>query len=164
MLRKTHGGRNVKKLIGAAVSVYVALAVVFLAATLARAGDIEDRNYSVTCQLALVSTGTYVIAGELLGIYVDLPATNPACGFTVTTKDGQTLFSKTAVTADTYYRPSGGVLHDATGAAVDSATILGTNCTYRPWVMDSEVYVVMTNNASSRTGTNTYGVKLVYRR
>jgi hypothetical protein len=130
----------------------------------------DDRNYEFTVPMAQAKTGsTYVVRGELKGIYVDVYNTTTTCGVSVVEMDSamsntvQTLFSVANIGADTFYPILNGPNVDANGATIDTdTTAAGTNRLYTPFAISGPVRVIVTNATVSAATTNTYKLKLIF--
>ena len=136
--------------------VIVALALVAIAPAMAQ---MEAREYASTHAGAVAKSNTYSLRGELVSVFVDIPA-NGTTAVSVVMSPGGTIFSKSGITADTLFNPRLS-LHKTTGDAwPEQVSDSTTNAVPGIIAMAGDVTVVTT---PTTTTTNDYKVYLIYK-
>ena len=140
----------------------IALAVsAFIAAT--ASAQMADTDFAVSLVGTNTAAKTYVIRGELEGIYVDVPAN--ATNTVVITSEQGTLLSKASIAADVWYLPRVAT-HTTAGAA--ATFVGGTNDTANVWyskaAMAGPITVTVTGENAALTNATTTTVTLIYRK
>ena len=107
--------------------------------------------YTNTVVATGASTNTYVIRGEIDSVYVDFTA---GCTGTVSVTDAYgTIFTNSAIAADTQYFPS--------RERQTTAGAGGTTTNYTRYVAAGEVSVVVVGEVAAGV-TNSYTVTVIY--
>lgn len=124
-----------------------------LVGTFSASAELGDRSWT---DISVTNTGasvrTIAINGEIEGVQVTVPSGQTG---TVSVVDSvQTIFSKTAINATTFFGVRGFVTDNAGNA-------LSTNTFVRKFPSTGIATVTVTGVSS---GTNTYGVKVIYSR
>jgi hypothetical protein len=141
---------------------FISVAVLAALASVAGAA-MDSRDYSSTLVTTAASTQSFTLRGTLNCVYVDLP-TGKTATVAVATSEG-TVFTKADIAADTAFYPAIPMVKAADGAA--ATFVGGTNDTANAWyakpALAGLVTVTVTPKAET-TGTNTYGVRVIYDR
>ena len=140
--------------------VIVALALVAIAPAMAQ---MEAREYASTHVATAAASNTYALRGELLGLYVDMPAGSPTATVLVVASPHGTIFSRAGITADGLYSPRLST-HTTGGAAWPGqldATSSSTNVLQALIPLAGNVTVTVT--PTTQVVTNDYKVHLIYR-
>jgi hypothetical protein len=145
----------------------IALAVTAFMATTVSA-QIADTDFAVSLVGTNTAAKTYVIRGELEGVYVDVPA-NATNTVVITSKQG-TLLSKASIAADVWYLPRLAT-HTTAGAAATFNVYSSTNSLtanaqtwYSKAAMAGPITVTVTGENAGLTNSTTTTVTLIYRK
>lgn len=140
------------------------IGIVALAAQFASAA-MDDRDFTVAVTGLGTNSTSYVLRGELKGVYVDVPASQT--GTVSVTSSQATLFSKADITTDAFYLPRTGI-HQYTGAAATFNTYSSTNSLqanaqtiYDAFPMAGSITVTVIGQTAGTTAVN-YVVTLIY--
>ena len=111
----------------------------------------DSRDFSASTITTNAASSTFVLRGELSGIYATIP-TGKTCTVAVATSEG-TVFSKSLTASGAFFPRV--ACHDIAGAVTNSiagfAPLAGpVTATFTP--------------AAATTGTNAYAVKVIYNR
>ena len=140
------------KQIGTLLAAFVMLAGVGLA-------DMDSKDYNIAVIGNTTGSASYVVRGELEGVYVNVPAGTMTGTVTVATAH-ETLFTR-AITADGMYRPRVST-HTTAGAA--ATFVGGTNNVANPWYSKAAMAGIVTVTvAQDGPGTN-WVVTLLYKK
>jgi hypothetical protein len=133
------------------------LAMLFIALVVGvTMAEMNDSLFGVAYTPASTNSQSMVIRGELRGVYIDTLSNNgTVTGKVTVASQGVTIFEKTAITADVFYRPMLPA-HDSTGAMANAAT----NQVYMFAPLSSAVTVTWLDLGSSSNGT--VNVRLIY--
>jgi hypothetical protein len=119
----------------------------------------DDRDYQITVIATATNSVSYVLRGELEGVYVEVPTGKTG---TVTVASEQaTLFSKADIAATTYFPvriplvSTAGVALTAVDAGSNTNAIVGKAAMAGP---------IAATVVGAGTGTNTWNIKLIYKR
>ena len=138
--------------------VIVALALVAIAPAMAQ---MEAREYASSHVATAAASNTYALRGELLGIYVDMPAGSPTATVAVAASPHGTIFSRAGITADGLYSPRLQV-HNTAGVAQSQVNAESTtNAVLGLIPLSGNVTVTVT--PTTQIVTNDYKVHLIYR-
>lgn len=100
-----------------------------------------------------VGTTTGIVKGEIFSIRMD-GATGKTNAIAITTAEGETLLSVSALTADATYYPRIGVNKASDGSAISIVTTTGTNTLYSGNIGVASLLTMTVTPAASTTGTN----------
>jgi hypothetical protein len=139
-----------KKRIGFLTMLFIALMV---GVTMA---EMDDNLFGVAYTPSTTNSQTKVIRGELRGVYIDTQSNNgTVTGKVTVASQGVTVFEKTAIIADAFYRPMLPA-HDSAGAMANAST----NQVYVFPPLCSAVTVTWLDLGSASNGT--VNVRLIY--
>jgi len=149
-----HGENNMKKLLTIAACLLIGLS------TFARA-DMNDVSLAIVANAEVASAKTVTLRGELYSVYVDCPAGRTGT-VAVASSEG-TLFSKSGIVTDTWFRPR---VADQTTAGVDITEVgySATNTIYGKAAMAGPITVTVTQGTGETNLLSTWNVKLIYKR
>lgn len=133
------------------------LAALVCSGALAAVAGMEAQKYEFTLATTSAGTNSYVLRGELFGVYVDCAASKT--NTVLITDEHGTIFNKSGLTTDAHYP----LLYAAYDSAAAAIVTDSTNAVYMPRALASEVTVVVTP-AAGTTGTNDFKVYLLYKR
>jgi len=138
------------------------MVITMLLGSLVSFAEMNDKLFSVSYVPSTTNSSTAVVRGELCGIYVDTQADNGSISGTLSiTSMGVTIFSKAAITADSFFRPML-LAQDSAGADIDWATDAGTtNRLYVLPPMAGSVTVQWLDGGSASNGT--VNIRLIYK-
>jgi len=140
---------------------------VCLLAVYAASGQMDSLTVTHSLITTNSATDTYVLRGEIEGVYVDVAATKT--NVILITSEEQTIFSAT-VSADKYY-PIAAPLYGTTGSALtESYSIwdnitnsVGTNPLYGKIAVAGDV-TIRAAGAADTTGTNAVSVTVIWKK
>jgi len=119
--------------------------------------DMDNKDYNIAVIGNTTGSASYVVRGELEGVYVKVPAGTMTGTVTVATSQ-ETLFTR-AITADGMYRPRVST-HTTAGAA--ATFVGGTNNVANPWYSKAAMAGIVTVTVvQDGPGTN-WVVTLLY--
>jgi hypothetical protein len=120
-------------------------------------GAMDDKDFSSTVVGAGTGTVSYVLRGELAGIYVDVETASTTTQTVTLASSQQTLFTKD-MSADGWY-PLQYAQYGSTGSALTFDSTTGTNAWYNNAPMAGLITLTVTGkNAASSTNTTTVTV------
>lgn len=123
--------------------------------------DMWDTDFAIAAVSTNATAKTVTLRGELHSVYVDVAAGSTG---TVTVASAQgTLFTKTALTTDTWFHPR---VVEQTTAGVNITEVIGSDtntASYGKAAMAGPITVTVTQETAA-TNTATYNIKLIYKK